>query len=63
MPVFKPLAQRETCKHLQRFQCASETIKNLVTDEVKSTTYHQCKVCGHIEGRTVIDRLSSDCSV
>lgn len=56
MPVFKPLLKREACKHEQRFQCASETIKNLVTGEVKSTTYHQCKACGHIEGRTQIAR-------
>lgn len=53
MPTFKLLGTQATCQHANRFVCATETIKNLTTDEIRTTTYHQCKSCGYVEAKIV----------
>lgn len=52
MPTFKAFGP-QICNHVHRFVCATSTVKNLTTGDIKSYTYHQCKSCGHIQGQCV----------
>ena len=58
MPTFQS-TWIEACQHKHRHQVATETIKNTTTGETKTTTFHQCEDCGHIEGRTNKPKPSS----